>query len=439
MYASIRQQMKIRFHAGAVSVCVGAVVCVVVGVAVGSAPRPAASIVKAPATRTAGLNAEFHIKSRKGSRTACRRDAMRYRPCGRIVTYTGLAPGRHVFRVRVRHAGRTRFVTRRWTIVTPAVRIVKAPALRTRSRQAAFKFKTKARRASCRIDVERYRRCFTTVRYKHLSAGRHRFLVRVRHKGRTTYASREWTIVGASTSDPGNPLASPTFSTPGSAVASTTGTGPSAQRRLIFSDEFDGTALDLNRWSPYSSAGHDGNGLRRPSAISLDGQGNLVMTASMLNGQIVSGGMSNRGLDFMYGRVEFRVKAEPDPTGTMSAVVLTWPKHQWAPEFTENDMYETGPHANNRSHFESFIHFGAANWQHWKRHEVDPSQWRTIAMEWYPNLLEIYVDGQLGLSISDPAVIPDNLHHLAIQLDARAQRTLSRPVRMYVDYVRVYQ
>ena len=60
-------------------------------------------------------------------------------------------------------------------------------------------------------------------------------------------------------------------------------------------------------------------------------------------------------------------------------------------------------------------------------------------MEWYPNLLEVYVDGRLGLSISDPYVIPDILHHVSIQLDARANRTLTRPVRMFVDYVRVYQ
>lgn len=32
----------------------------------------------------------------------------------------------------------------------------------------------------------------------------------------------------------------------------------------------------------------------------------------------------------------------------------------------------------------------------------------------------------------------NSLGHAGIQLDARATRTLTQPVRMYVDYVRIY-
>lgn len=191
-------------------------------------------------------------------------------------------------------------------------------------------------------------------------------------------------------------------------------------------------------WDIYDGPGHDNNGLRSPRAFSLDGEGNLVVTGQMINGQIVSGGMGGR-LDFTYGRVEFRVRTEPDPTGTMSAVVLTWPQKQWSPEFTENDIYETGIIPNNTHEFSSFIHFGTNNWQKWFTHKVDPSQWHTVAMEWYPGLLEISVDGSVAFRITDPAVIPDVLHHVCIQLDARSTQPLSRAVRMYVDYIRVYR
>ena len=321
-----------------------------------------------------------------------------------------------------------------WSASRPLVKFVKAPASRTTSTEALFRFKTRAI-TSCRRDHMRYRTCRGGVKYTGLRAGRHKFIVRARYKGRTRFVRRTWTVVGrrgaAGPSQQVDPQAETTA--PGARAS-----GPT--RRLIFADEFDGDGVDRTKWALYDSEGHAGVGLRRPSAVATDGQGNLVLTAKMVDGQIVTGAMHNR-LDFTYGRVEFRVKTEPDPTGTMSGVVLTWPRNQASPEFTENDMYETGPIVNNTRQFESFIHFGPPElkWQKWMTHHVDPSQWHTIAMEWSPDLLEIEVDGALALSITDRAVIPDVLHRACIQLDARATRTLTQPVRMWVDYLRIYE
>jgi hypothetical protein len=321
----------------------------------------------------------------------------------------------------------------------PLVKVLKGPPARTLEREAVFTFKarSKAVKTACKLDGRKYRPCKARVKYAGLRLGSHKFVVRARLKGRRTlFVTRRWTIVRRGTTVRPSPVASSS-----EAVSPTTDpvTGaPKPGARLIFSDEFDGTTVDPSRWSMYNTPGHAGNGLRRPSAFSLQ-DGNLVITASMQNGEIVSGGMSQRG-NFTYGRVEFRVRTEPDPTGTMSGVVLTWPKDQWAPEFTENDMYETGARPNNTTQFNTFIHFGTvADWQKWTTHYVDPSQWHTIVMDWHAGLLEIFIDGRLSFSISDRAVIPDVLHHLSLQLDARAERTLARPQRMFVDYVRVYQ
>ncbi|MCA1682820.1 MAG: glycoside hydrolase family 16 protein [Actinobacteria bacterium] len=321
-----------------------------------------------------------------------------------------------------------------WSSSRPLVRFVKAPPARTHSADAEFRFKTKAKRTWCRLDRLRYRRCRSRVKYSGVCRGRHTFIVRARYRGRTRFVHRRWIVRYSGRT----PAAERPPRCSDSSAGSGSGSGPPAVRKLIFADEFNGTTLDTAEWGAYDSPGHAGNGLRRPSAFSLDGQGHLVVTAQMVNGTIVSGGMANR-LQFTYGRVEFRVRTEPDPTGTMNANVLTWPQNQWSPEFTENDMYETGPHVDNRRRFDTYIHFGTANWQTWTTHYVDPSQWHTVAMEWYPGLLEIYVDGVFDWSVSDRAAIPDILHHLTIQLDAMATRTLTQPVRMYVDYVRVYQ
>lgn len=99
----------------------------------------------------------------------------------------------------------------------------------------------------------------------------------------------------------------------------------------------------------------------------------------MIDGKIFPDGMVQKQ-DFRYGRFDFRVMTEPDPTG---------------------------PH--------------------------------TMAMDWSPSAINVYRDGARVWTITDREVIPDVAHHLTIRLDAVTTRTLTRRVSMYVDYVRIYR
>jgi beta-glucanase (GH16 family) len=207
---------------------------------------------------------------------------------------------------------------------------------------------------------------------------------------------------------------------------------------LVFEDNFDGTKLDTGKWTPYHSPGNGDNGLRRPSAFSLDGRGSLVVTARMVGGRIVSGGMASRRI-FRYGRFEVRARTEPDPTGTMSGVVLTWPESGNWPADGENDIYETGTAVNSRSPFHSFVHYGQDNQQYEFTQNADGAQWHTVVMDWRRTAIKIYRDGRFVGQVTNKAAIPDVQHFVAVQLDAMTSRRLTRPVRMYVDYVRVYR
>lgn len=319
----------------------------------------------------------------------------------------------------------------------PPVQIFEQPPASWSHPEAVFRWRSRTLNTACRRDTLRYRPCRGVVKYSGMRPGKHVFVLRARMNGRTTYVRRHWTVVKDASTLQQAPAPPPGVNA--AALSRNPNRRNRVPRKLIFSDEFDGTAVNTAAWRPYVGPGHARNGLRDPSALTLDGRGNLVITARNSNGQTIAGGMAAR-TDFTYGRVEFRVRTEPDPTGVTSGVVLTWPQKQWSPEYTENDMYETGPRKNNRRRFESFIHFGLSQQtQKLLTHETDPSQWHTIAMEWYPRLQEIYVDGQLRFSIGDPGVIPDILHHVCIQLDARSKRALKKPIRMFVDYVRVYQ
>lgn len=218
-------------------------------------------------------------------------------------------------------------------------------------------------------------------------------------------------------------------------VAAPRGTRPF--RRLILDDEFSGGTLDTTRWQPFSGKGNRGNGTRSPSAISLDGHGNLVITASTQHGRLVAGGISS-SQSFVYGQVEFRVRTEPDPAGETSGVVLLWPPSELVAD-GEEDLYETLSQPT-RSRFYSFLHsVGRPAKQDHLIHRVPATQWHTIAAVWSPSAITIYRDGLLVWRDHRAAVIPTTPHAIHIQLDATASRALREPVRLYVDYVRVYQ
>lgn len=209
---------------------------------------------------------------------------------------------------------------------------------------------------------------------------------------------------------------------------------------LEFEDHFSGNGSPLNsQWSAYNSAGNRGYGLRRPSAISLWG-GSLNIRASMENGSLVSGGMEH-SLDQTYGRYEFRVRTDQDFSNGTSGVVLTWPQSNVHPRDGENNIYETLATPGDRHEFYSFIHkpYGTVHDQDYTVHNVSANQWHTMVMEWAPNKLVLYRDGQVVKTIWENGadLIPDNPHHMAIQLDAW-DHSIPSSVWMQVDYVKIW-
>ena len=204
---------------------------------------------------------------------------------------------------------------------------------------------------------------------------------------------------------------------------------------LVFEENFDGDKVNLNEWSIYDSRGHDGNGLRTPRAFSVE-DGNLVITAQMVNGVIESGGMAHKR-NYLYGKFEFRVKCDADPSGATSGVVLTWPQSEKWPIDGENDIFETLTNKTRRP-LHTFIHYGANNSQYHKSYDVDATQWQVMAMEWFPDVMYIYLNGELVWTLTDTEAIPHVPHHICPQLDAFAQ-VMGDPVRMYVDWIKIYQ
>jgi len=217
------------------------------------------------------------------------------------------------------------------------------------------------------------------------------------------------------------------------------GPGPAPFQTLVFEENFNGTSVDTTQWSPYHSPGHAGNGLRRASAFSV-ANGLLDVAATWDGANIVSGGMAHRS-NYKYGRFEFRVRTDPDPTGQTSGVVLTWPQsNRWIPD-GENDIYETGL-GKTRYPFHSYIHYntdGRTDRQYAYNHYANGAQWHTMRMDWTPSAITLYRDGVHTSTLTDAQAIRDVPHHMSIQLDAFSNRPLAGPVKMQVDWVKIYQ
>ncbi|MFB2121622.1 glycoside hydrolase family 16 protein [Parapedobacter sp. 2B3] len=206
---------------------------------------------------------------------------------------------------------------------------------------------------------------------------------------------------------------------------------------LKFEENFEGNAVNPADWYIYNSPGHNGNGLRRPSAFTV-ADGVLTVTAQMIDGTLVSGGMAHR-VNYKYGKFEARVRSDDDPSIATSGVLLTWPQSERWPADGENDFYETT--TNRRQSFHTYIHYGnswATKQQYHKEHKFDAKEWLVVAMEWEAEHIKIYVNGELQWTLTDTKAIPHVPHHLCIQLDA-FKKMMGDPVRMQVDWVKIYQ
>jgi hypothetical protein len=286
----------------------------------------------------------------------------------------------------------------------------RAPARRGAGTIAAFRYSASGGAISCAIDaapVGCSRRSLRTT----VTPGQHVFEVRARGRRGSSVLSWRWAAAAPAPGANGAPAAF----------------GP-----VLMADGFD---RETRRWTAYGPRwpGNGGNGIRDQSALSVRG-GVLTITARMVNGTLVSGAVASK-LNITYGRVEFRVRTDPDPSGATSGVVLMWPQSNRWPIDGETDIYETGTDTDRRP-FSSFVHFGADNQQVWIGHDADGTRWQAMAMEWTPSAIRFYRDGALVGEVTDPQAIPHVPQHLAIQLDAFSP-TMTGTVHMQVDDVRI--
>lgn len=235
--------------------------------------------------------------------------------------------------------------------------------------------------------------------------------------------------------------------------------------QLVWSDEFDGTAgslPDAGNWTFDIGTGQDGWGnqelqvyTNNPENVSLDGQGNLVITALNNGGRFTSARIKTQGLfEQQYGRFEARLKTPYGP-GLWPAFWMLGSnidEVSW-PQCGEIDIMELRGQEPNIIH--GSIHGpGYSGGNPITKGYILPAgrfdaEYHLFAIEWDRDKIDFFVDDFLYQRIerTEPSGqwVFDQPFFMILNVAVGGNYVgfptpqTPFPQRMIVDYVRVYQ
>lgn len=225
--------------------------------------------------------------------------------------------------------------------------------------------------------------------------------------------------------------------------------------KLVWSDEFNGKAIDTSNWNFEIDGNGGGNHEQeyyQQANASIE-NGNLVISGRKENVQghnYTSSRMTTKGKhEFLYGKIEARIKI-PVGQGFWPAFWMLGAdidKTPW-PASGEIDIME---HINTDS-----LLFGTPHWDnngHVMKGDTttyNPSAYHVYSIEWDANSIRWYVDGKQyhKLDITNNINSTEEFHkpffillNVALGGDWPGQTIddSKLPAKMYVDYVRVYK
>jgi beta-glucanase (GH16 family) len=234
---------------------------------------------------------------------------------------------------------------------------------------------------------------------------------------------------------------------------------------LAFSDEFEGTSLDLTKWHP-NWFGSDDTAISKPihdSEISCYDPAQVIVTGGHLHFLAVSANdpecvkkdgtqadyasgliMSNGRYNFKYGFLEARIFLPPG-TDTPQNWPAFWTNGQDWPQDGEIDITETlGGGAATRWTYHYDADSGPAE-DHRSYspggNMIDESGWHVFGAYWQPRQITFYYDGaKVGYvtsgDLQGDASITNSLHYIIINLGLNGKYPITVPSIMVVDYVR---
>ncbi len=230
--------------------------------------------------------------------------------------------------------------------------------------------------------------------------------------------------------------------------------------QLVWADEFNGTSLDLSKWS-HRQPGKRHDAVNVPDAVSV-GDGHLTITTYTSGGKHYTGMIGTEGkFDRRFGYWEARVRFEGAP-GMWSAFWIQTPTFgrpagDPAAAGTEIDVIEhrvsdkSGKDISGQAHHA--VHYGGADKEVKSQAHVTEdlklsSGFHTFAVQWTETEYRFFADGKLTWTATPVSKRPqyiilssevsDKSWAGVIPADGYGPLESSK-TKMVVDYVRVYE
>ena len=241
--------------------------------------------------------------------------------------------------------------------------------------------------------------------------------------------------------------------------------GSSGGANLVFSDEFDGTALNSGRWHTCSWWASSTCSIESNAELELYTKNNVSVANGVLklqarkenavawngktynytSGMVSTGGRSGEipaGFTFTYGYMEARVKV-PAGQGLWPAFWTLPADYSWPPEIDVMEILGNAPNVT-----EMHYHYNDASGAHqgpgkaWTGPDFS-ADWHTFGVDWQPGSLVWYVDGVERWRFTSSAVTAKPqylLLNLAVGGNWPGSPNASTPFPSdyLVDYVRVW-
>lgn len=230
------------------------------------------------------------------------------------------------------------------------------------------------------------------------------------------------------------------------------------EKKLIWSDEFDGTSLDLTKWTVYNQQRIKPNGPNAwwdPDNIAVENGNLVVKTSRRTDGIYASGAIHTQGkFENTYGYWEARVKLQTQE-GHWGAFWLFTPGvntttgGRLGKDGTEIDIFEAPFIGRGDDRMQSALHYDGYGTEHRSTEQatynmnLNDGKYHTFAVEWSPLWYKFYYDDVMvwetnfgGVSrVPQFIIISDEVGPWGGMIDITKANL---PDYMYVDYVRVY-
>lgn len=233
---------------------------------------------------------------------------------------------------------------------------------------------------------------------------------------------------------------------------------------LVFSDDFDGTSLDLTKWN--KETGYAPNQEKQyytdsPNNIRVE-NGNLILTArkeqAVSNRNYTSGRINTKGKGFLkYGKIEARISV-PSGAGTWPAFWMMSENNEYGtwPNSGEIDIMEhIGSDPRMISHAVHTANKNGTKGNNWYRRIYQDNvenNFHVYSLIWGQDEMQFIVDDIVSTTLyrnftEDYHGWPFNIdYHVILNLAMGGtmggvidDNIFSNPVEMKVDYVRIYQ